>query len=478
MIKKKANKKTRRIGLLIKAVALAALTGMLGGCMFDASIESLLSPPKLTEVQTAIYNALILNTGSQIELVYPRSGEYRSPFVLYDLDEPSGKSGTEEAIVFYRETSPQNQNESSLRINILDQQDGKWSSVCDRPLTGVDIESVSFHGFFGSDRPDSILVRCSMLGQTENSMYVLEYTSDGLLEHFSGRYSIMDIITPADGSSPKLFWVGRDSADFNKAYLGGVRSTSTDSEENAEPVFESYAADFSPNEINVQRITRQRLSDKNSLLFLDYSMGDNTYGSLVFSCSFSNLYINYVPSEELVRRNNSNIPMLYCMDIDGDGRIDIPVTVPMAGYEFLTIPEQYFWVDWFSVDEENNFAISQKFNTYVSLGMEYIFYIPVRWQGFVSVGRVDNTVNFFTYSGINDGVPSIESILLSVCVASELPAANEGWELYAQTDSGNVYVKFPSPDNPMTLTDDELKRCLSVLNTGQTSSASGSKSGR
>lgn len=456
------------------AAALAVLTGTLSGCMFDASIEGLLSPPKLTEAQTAIYNALILNTGNQIELVYPRTGEYLSPFVLYDLDGGNGKSSAEEAIVFYRETSPQNQNESSLRINILDQQDGEWVSVSDRPLSGVDIESISFHSFFGSDRPDDILVSCSGLGQAENNMYVLEYADGELREHFSGRYSIMDIITFADGTSPKLFWVGRDNTNFNRAYLGGVRSAGTNSEENAEPVFESCAADFYPNEVNVQRITRQRLSDSSSLIFLDYSMGDNTYGSSVFSCSFGNLYLANLPSDDLTRKNNSNVPNLYCMDIDGDGRIDIPVTVPMAGYEFLTIPEQYFWVDWYTVDEENNFSLIQKFSTYVSLDMDYIFYVPVRWQGFVSVRRTDNIVSFFPFNGLYDDGPYIENILLSICVASELPAANEGWELYAQAKGGNIYIKFPSPEISMTLTADELERCLSVLNTAQPTNASGS----
>ena len=457
------------------SAALAVISGSFGGCVFDASIEGLLSPPKLTEAQTAIYNALILNTGSQIDLVYPRTGEYLSPFVLYDLDGTGGNPGSEEAIVFYRETTPQSQKESSLRINILDQQDGEWVSVCDRPLGGVDIDSVSFHSFFGSERPDDILVSCTGLSQSESSMYVLEYTGDGLFEHFSGRYSVMEIINPADGSSPKLFWVGRDSANFNRAYLGGVRSAADNSEEDAEPVFESCAVDFAPNEVNIQRITRQRISDSSSLIFLDYSMGDSTYGSLIFSCSLGNVYLNCIHSEEFTRKSNSNVPKLYCMDIDGDGRMDIPVTVPMAGYEALTIPEQYFWVDWYYVDEESNYTISQKFNTYVSMGMEYIFYVPVRWQGFVSVRKTENTVSFFTFSGTADGAPHVESVLLSVCVSTELPAANEGWELYAERSGGNIYIKNPSPENSMTLTEDELERCLSVINTVQTTNSSGNR---
>lgn len=479
MVKNKAYKKFfPAVKKAAAAAVLVGIAGSLGGCMFETSIEGLLSPPKLTEAQTAIYNALILNTGNQIELVYPRTGEYLSPFVLYDLDKDKAGSNTEEAIVFYRETSPQNPNESSLRINILDQQNGEWVSVGDRPLSGVNIESVSFHSFFGADRPDDILVSCSALGQSENSMYVLEYTDSGLNEHFSGRYSVLDIINTVDGSSPKLFWIGRDSTNVNKAYLGGVRSTSSTNapntvnpQEASEPIFEICAADFTPNEASIQKIIRQRLSDSGSLIFLDYSTGDNTYGSLVFSCFLDNLYLVCLNTEDLLRRNNPNVPLLYCTDIDADGRVDIPVTVPMIGYEFLTIPEQYFWIDWFYVDEENNFLLSKKFSTYVSLGMEYIFYIPVRWQGFVTVNKTGNTVNFFTYSGTIDGAPYVENILLSVCVASEMPASDEGWELYAEREGGNIYVKFPTPDDPMTLTLDELEMCLSVLS--QSTNASG-----
>lgn len=451
--------KNRR-ALIGKAAVLAVFALSLSGCMFDASIESLLSPPKLTEVQTAIYNALILNTGSQIELVYPRTGEYRSPFVLYDLD-GAGTSGTktEEAMVFYRESSVQNQSESSLRLNILDQRDGKWVSVCDRPLTGVDIESVSFHSFMGSDRPDSILVSCSVLSQTENSLYVMEYTDSELREHYRGSYSFMEIIKPTEKDEPKLFLVSFDPlTNSNMAYMMGKYSYKEEEgiSPEAELQFDTISAiSLYPDVASIQRLTRQRISDRDFLIFLDYSKGDNAYGSQVLRCS--NDYLTQVQSEDMSRRNNSFVPMLYSTDIDGDGRIEIPATIPMCGYEHLTIPEQMLSVEWYFADEENNFTVTKKFTTYMSAGGEYIFYIPVRWQEFVSADRANNTVNFRRY---DFGSMQLCDIILSICVSSEIPAANDGWELYGKSGESNIYIRFPNPDDSMVLTKDEMERCL------------------
>ena len=136
-----------------KSAALCLSLCLLSGCtMFDSSLEGLLHPPKLTETQTAVYNALILSTGDQIDLVYPAGGEYRSAFVLYDLDDEK----TEEAIVFYREKNLSENGDSGIRMNFLDQKAGVWSSVTDRPVAGTKIESVNFYSFDGTVSIDVI----------------------------------------------------------------------------------------------------------------------------------------------------------------------------------------------------------------------------------------------------------------------------------------------------------------------------------
>ena len=162
--------KKRPLFKLKRITGVWAAVCFLSGCtVFDGSPESLLFPPKLTETQTAVYNALKLSTGDHIELVYPAGGEYRSAFVLYDLD---GEK-TEEAIVFYREKNPSENGDSGLRMNFLDQEDGAWISVTDRPVAGTKIESVSFYDFSGEV---SIGVVCSVLAQSEKSLSLLKYS--------------------------------------------------------------------------------------------------------------------------------------------------------------------------------------------------------------------------------------------------------------------------------------------------------------
>ena len=122
---------------LYKLILSSALTLALTACTFSTSIDSLLSPPTLSEQQREIYQALTDKVGTKVSLKYPKSGSYLSAFVIADIDDEP----TDEAIVFY-ERNGITADEISLRINILDQRDGKWTSVYDSPANGTEVEKV------------------------------------------------------------------------------------------------------------------------------------------------------------------------------------------------------------------------------------------------------------------------------------------------------------------------------------------------
>ncbi len=440
-------KKVRRKG--VKAVALSVLVSVtlsLCGCtVFEASLEGLLSPPKLTKAQTEIYNALTLSIGEQSELIYPKTGEFRSPFVLYNMDNEI----SDEAVVFYREKSPNAEVVSGLRMNLLDQRGGQWVSVADCPLSGSDVERVSFYDFGDGI---NMLVCSSFLAQSENALSVLTYSRGSFDEMYKTTYSFMDIYDINDDGYDELFLVNYDPAlECNIASLVGQ---SISEEESVFGLLSSAA--LTKDAASIQRLTRQRLKDGYFLLYLDYFKGDNAYGSQVLTCLSDNL-VSLDPKDYLSRRYNSNIPMLYSTDIDGDGRVEIPITLPMLGYENLTIPEQMLEVDWLVVNYENVLSLSTKYKTYVSPGYEYIFYIPVRWQGYITVQKMENnTVNFVLYDS-----GAFADVLLSIRVSEESPE-EEGWEHYGDEDS-KVYIKTPGGDFPMALTEDELKSSLYII---------------
>lgn len=424
----------------------SALALPLCGCtVFEASLEGMLSPPKLTKVQTEIYNALTLSIGEQSELIYPRSGEYRSPFVLFNMD----GEATDEAIVFYREKSPNSGAAGGLRMNLLDRRGGHWVSVSDCSLSGSDIENVSFYDF-GSGI--NVMVSSSFLGQPENALSVLNYSEGRLWELYKTTYRFMDIYDINDDGYNELFLVNYDPA--LESHIASLVGQSRREEGSRFGLLSSAA--LSKDVASVQRLTRQRLNESSFLLFLDYSKGDNAYGTQILSC-FSDNLVSLDFGEGFARRNNSNIPVLYSTDIDGDGVVEIPVTYPMLGYEGLTVPEQMLQVDWFVVNNEGIFSVSSKYSTYISMGYEYIFYIPVRWQGFVTVQKMENsTVNFVLYDN-----NSFADIMLSVRVSEALPE-EEGWEHYGNEGS-KIYIKKPKGDFPMAFTEDELKSSLYIV---------------
>jgi len=59
---------------------------LLTGCTFGASIDALMTPPKLSVEQEQIYNALTDAAGTSISLKYPKSGKYLSAFIVEDID--------------------------------------------------------------------------------------------------------------------------------------------------------------------------------------------------------------------------------------------------------------------------------------------------------------------------------------------------------------------------------------------------------
>ena len=86
----------KRIGCLFLSCALVL---SFGGCSQTdfANIDGVMSPPKLTEEQNMIYAALEDSVGKNIRLKYPKTGDYKSAFVMQNIDDEPG----EEAIVFY-----------------------------------------------------------------------------------------------------------------------------------------------------------------------------------------------------------------------------------------------------------------------------------------------------------------------------------------------------------------------------------------
>lgn len=341
------------------------------GCM-DTSVENMLSPPKLSDEQTEIYSELIKSVGQNVKLIYPKSGEYRSAFVFYDLDEEPG----DEALVFY-ESKSASAGESALRMKVFDEIDGKFEAVYDLTCAGSEVESIRFERL-GQDRGVSIIVQYTLLNQSEKVFSVYKYENRTTVEHYSSAYVCLDVMDINKDGANELITVSYDkSAQVSSAMMfsdeedGFVRLSQTN--------LYGATADY-------KNVTEGKLNDDTAALFLDYSKGNGQSGTDVIYCISNRLFCpnsidSPTSSASIMRVTNDYMAEIYCCDIDGDGFMEVPSTKLLPGYETLGRNEQLYAVEWYTV-AFNRFTL--KHYSYFSSKYRFALIFPSRWQGVVT----------------------------------------------------------------------------------------------
>lgn len=371
----------------IKFIAVLLLCVLFCGCSAAASVENLLTPPKLLAEQNEIYQELIASVGQGVKLKYPRSGEYRSAFVLHNIDDEPG----DEAMVFYESKNVQS-GETSLRLKFLDNIDGHWEAVYDMSCAGSEIDSISFANLGGRQLAD-IIICYTLLNATEKTFSVLNYVDQKPVEVHSSAYSCMEVVDLNEDGHDELVTV-----NVNKATMMSSAAMYTNGENGFEKLSETPlyggTADY-------LRVTKGQLDENTMALFLDYSTGSQQSGTNVLYCYGNRLFcpdsVGQNPASGIISRQiNDYMAEIYCYDIDGDGFIEIPSTIPLPGYETLTRPEQLCAVQWYTVKDDNYILEN---NSYFSGKFRFALLLPNRWWGVVTAvtNFADNEIIFISY---------------------------------------------------------------------------------
>ena len=142
--------------LLITVVCLT-----LSGCDFNiASVDSLMRPPKLSGDSSLLQEAFenSVNYSESVIMKTPMSGDNRSSFLFYDLDNDE----TQEAFVFYSDPAV----EDVAYVSAFKKIDGNWSCVSNIKGRGEDVYEVSFADING-DGIKEIVISWNSTSQVE-----------------------------------------------------------------------------------------------------------------------------------------------------------------------------------------------------------------------------------------------------------------------------------------------------------------------
>ena len=351
-----------------KILSLAFTVFILTGCSFSASIDTLMSPPKLSVEQEQIYNALTDAAGTSISLKYPKSGKYLSAFIVEDIDGDGGN----EAIVFYEKTSLAVE-ENTLRINILDKDGDKWRSVCDTSADGTEIEKVIISQL-GENERINLIIGSSLINRSEKNVSIYNY-NNGIIERtFIEPYSFIDV-TDLDKDETNEFLV-----------LAGVSSGSPAVAEayklDAEGKYHKYSAELSGSFTEFDSLNYGNING-NTGLYIDAASGAGMLQTDIIYMDGSGIKkIFKEPQESLETLRSAGC---NSFDIDGDGSLEIPVQTIAPGYEEVSESEQLKLTNWIFINE--NEKKERKYTSYYSVQNGYIFIFPEKWHNKVTVKR-------------------------------------------------------------------------------------------
>lgn len=172
------------------SVIILLLAVLLTGCHpVDIRVQTQLVPPGLSgdraEIQTAFESYLYVQRESLVDtyrLEYPASGDYRSAFILKDID----GDRAQEALVFYRRYADSNE----IHMNILCDGKNGWHSVADFVCSSTSVQEVRFADLFG-DGGVQILVGWSVGSTRESRLQIFRWQQDAVSLCYSGLYSFL-----------------------------------------------------------------------------------------------------------------------------------------------------------------------------------------------------------------------------------------------------------------------------------------------
>lgn len=369
---------------IINTLALLSAALTVSSCS-GAAVEDLIQPPRLNEQYSEIYDALKAGVNGDINLKYPKSGQYRSAFVVTDMDgEPS-----DEAFVFYE--LPNLSDGSSLRINFLDSSGGVWRSVYDFAISGTEVESVFFDSFGDSEK--YIVVSCLTANSSEKNVSVLTFGGGSPKEIYNARcryFCTAD--TDGDGNN-ELFLAGKlKSQDVSQAAILGTRNGTFGEIGNVELSDDGSTKDY-------RSVIVGRIEDKSRAIFADYILSDGSYGTDVILCGndrfIKPVYVNPLTTARTV---NTFTPILLSRDTDGDGITEIPSMKPFCGYEETAPSQQVFITSWNSVLPDG--TIAEKAQTFIGTKGDYMIKLPENWKNrvTVSISFTEGSAEFYAYN--------------------------------------------------------------------------------
>ncbi len=330
---------------------------LLTGCYsFDS--ENLYALPQRSkvyrELQTAVETAM--GSGSYSA---PVAGANRQAVQQVDLD----GDGIEETLVFCKM-----EGERPLKVLILRRAEERYELACTLEGDGTAFDSVQYSQIDGEPGLEILLSR--RIGeQVQQFLSVYTLTDGTAVELMSSGYTAYTVLDIDNDQLTDIF-VLRANAEGPKAYAELYRYRDGELRRDAEENL-STGAD------SVKRILTGQIAEGVPAVFIASAYDENNLITDVFSLandSFENITLNDESgqSSQTVRSY-----YVYSTDIDNDGLIELPNTLPLPALEGDEASENQYRIIWYNLSPDG--TRTDKMSTYHSFAEGWFLYLPEGW---------------------------------------------------------------------------------------------------
>jgi len=415
---------------------------LLTGCeAFTFSVDELLVAPSISDDQAALKQALYDKGGSSVTLASPQSGDYRSAFVIEDLD----GDDNDEALVFYTASSATASGTGeNVRVAVFDKDSDGWHAMYEIAGGGSSVDTVIVLNY--GDVTD-IVIGYGTSVHDESVVSIYRYENGVLRSTYDGWYTTM-ISTDIDLCGTDEIVLFKKSG--TSVSVGVIKSSDGLSYVTAERTLTSSVSEITDYVCGI-------LYGETGALFIDITDEDGYLLTEVVYLTGDTLTCLSSMDSELLWTTERTGGYLS-MDYDGDGVVEIPTLGLFSGYSGGSGAE--YMVNWLSYSEEELAFVTES-STYYSLSDSYIFKLPSRWTNFVSVIRDSDTgeITFVEYDRTADSLSDMTKLLSIISVSSRNAEAylDDGYTLIKETESMSyLYKKLADDDEPLLLTPDEI----------------------
>jgi len=432
-----------RLPLKLIILALFCCVFMTSCSPLQANVEELISPPLLSEKQYGVDLAMKDLVGENFKLKYPGSGNYRSPYIFFDID----GDNEDEAIVLYSLS-----DSSSTWITVLDSVDGRWVSGNSIANIGKNVEFVQFEQILGN-KGKCLIVGSSMESSDDKYVAVYTFNEPALELVFAESYSQIAIDDLNSDSLCEILLISSSNASLIGELDGTVDIIS---------------------EVTLNRFVSSYLTPLYSA-FPDGSTGVVVDGYITSSMLCTTVI--QVKDDELYLPFSDNVNLftttyrsqeVFSADINGDGIIEIPIQYMAPGHDRLDKDNVLYLTD-YSVLDGDSFRLARKALVNSTDGYRFLF--PESWDyslGEVTAMRQSETgqITFFLYNG-NVYDSSLEILRLRTYYIADYKDKLElqNFFLLAQRGMFEYYGLIPpAPPEGFHIDKDELLECFNFVN--------------